>query len=86
MPKQDENVKILNCESHEQYAEEIRPLQRLADNVELQSLLAHPTIASFILLKWNKISFLVYINMIITLAFLLSFIVFAYLCQNLPDD
>lgn len=86
MPKQDENVQILSCDGHEQYAEEIRPLQRLADNSELQSLLAHPTIASFILLKWCKISFLVYINMIIILSFLLTFIAFAYLCQNLPDD
>jgi transient receptor potential cation channel subfamily A member 1 len=86
MPKSEENIKILSCDNHEQYSQEVKSLQKLAESTELQHLLSHPTIASFILLKWNKISFLVYINMIIILTFLLSFIPFAYLCQNLPDD
>lgn len=63
-PKSPEQVKILSCDSHEQYSEEMKPLMKLAESPELQHFLIHPTIASFILLKWNKLSFLVYINLI----------------------
>ena len=63
-PKSPEHVKILSNENHEQYSEEMKPLMKLAENPELQHFLIHPTIASFILLKWNKLSFLVYINLI----------------------
>lgn len=70
-------------DSSDHYSEEVQPLAEIANKLELQHLLAHPTIASFILLKWNKISFLVYINMIIILSFIFSFMPFVYLCQNL---
>lgn len=63
-PKSPEHVKILSCESHEQYSEEMKPLMKIAEHPELQHFLGHPTIASFILLKWNKLSFLIYINLI----------------------
>lgn len=85
MPKSPEHVKILPPGDHEQYAEEIKPLKKIAENAELQRFIAHPTIASFILLKWNKISFLVYINLIMILMFMLSFIPFIVLCQTIPE-
>lgn len=85
MPKSAEQVKILSCESHEQYAEEIKPLKKLSENIELQHFLAHPTISSFILLKWNKLSFLVYTNLALILFFMLSFIPFIVLCQTMPE-
>lgn len=85
-PKSPEHVKILSCENHDQYSEEIMPLMKLAENAELQHFLAHPTIASFILLKWNKLSFLVYINMVLILMFMLSFIPFIVLCQTIPEE
>lgn len=64
-PKSPEHVKILSCDSHEQFSEEMKPLMKLAEHPELQHFLGHPTIASFVLLKWNKLSFLVYINLLI---------------------
>lgn len=85
-PKSPEHVKILTCENHDQYSEEIKPLMKLAENAELQHFLAHPTIASFILLKWNKLSFLVYINMVLILMFMMSFIPFIVLCQTIPEE
>lgn len=86
MPKIPETVKILTCDSHEQYAEEIKPLKKLTENIELQHFLAHPTIASFILLKWNKLSFLVYTNLALILFFMMSFIPFIVLCQITPEQ
>lgn len=85
MPKSPEHVKIL-CENIEQYAEEIKPLKKIAEYPELRHFIAHPTIASFILLKWNKLSFLVYINILMILFFMLSFIPFIVLCQTVPEE
>lgn len=70
----------------DQYSEEVKPLESIANIEERQYLLAHPTIATFIMLKWQKLSFLVYINLIIIVMFMLSFLPFAYLCQNLKKD
>ena len=86
MPKAPEQVKILSCDNYEQYAEEIKPLKKLTENIELQHFLAHPTIASFILLKWNKLSFLVYTNLALILFFMMSFIPFIVLCQTTPEE
>ena len=84
--KSPEQVKILPCAEHEQYSEEMKPLQKLAENVELRHFLAHPTISSFILLKWNKLSFLVYINLILITMFMLSIIPFSVLCQTIMEE
>lgn len=81
-----EKVKILDGENQDQYAEEVKPLQKLAENVELQHFLGHPTIASFILLKWNRLSFLVYVNLAMILFFMLSIIPFIVLCQTIPEE
>lgn len=85
MPKSPEHVKILPT-SDDQYAEEIKPLKKIAESQELQHFIGHPTIASFILLKWNKISFLVYINLVLILMFMSSFIPFIVLCQTIPEE
>lgn len=69
-----------------QYSQEVKSLKGIAESPELQHLLTHPTLASFVLLKWKTVSFLVYINMIIIMTFILSFVPFAYLCQNLKDE
>lgn len=87
--KRNENIhhsEAAICETADHYSEEVQPLAEIALKSELRHLLAHPTIASFILLKWNKISFLVYINMIIILSFIFSFMPFVYLCQNLEEE
>lgn len=86
IPKSPEHVKILSCENHEQYSEEIKPLKKIAESLELQHFLGHPTISSFILLKWNKISFLVYINLLMIVMFMATFIPFIVLCQTIPEE
>lgn len=85
-PKSPEHVKILSCTNHEQYAEEMKPLMKIAENAELHHFLGHPTIASFILLKWNKLSFLVYINLLLIVMFMVTFVPFIVLCQITPED
>lgn len=62
--------------------EEMKPLSDIADNVELRRLVTHPVLSSFILLKWNKINFLVYINLFMILFYMFSFIPFIYLLQE----
>lgn len=84
--KSPEHVKILSCTSHDQYSEEMKPLIKIAESAELHKFLGHPTIASFILLKWNKLSFLVYTNLILIVMFMMSFVPFIVLCQVTLHD
>lgn len=79
-------IKLLNCPTQDQYVEEMRPLKKIAENAELRQLLSHPTISSFILLKWNKLSFVVYSNLVLIVLFLISFIPFTVLCQTIPVE
>lgn len=83
-PKSPEHVKILSCDDG-QYSEEMKPLLKIAESDELNHFIGHPTIASFILLKWNKLSFLVYINLALILFFIASFVPFIVLCQMIPE-
>ncbi|XP_037041255.1 transient receptor potential cation channel protein painless-like [Bradysia coprophila] len=78
--------KLLICPSQDQYVEEMKPLKKIADNPDLQPLLSHPTIASFILLKWKKLSFVVYSNLLLIVLFMISFIPFTVLCQTIPVE
>ncbi|KAJ6635134.1 Transient receptor potential cation channel protein painless [Pseudolycoriella hygida] len=79
-------IKLLNCPSQDQYVEEMKPLKKIAETAELRQLLSHPTIASFILLKWNKLSFVVYSNLVLVVLFMISFIPFTVLCQTIPVE
>ncbi|KAG5679189.1 hypothetical protein PVAND_008777 [Polypedilum vanderplanki] len=67
------------------YAEEMRPLKKIAEDEELQRFLMHPVLSSFVLLKWNKLNFLIYINLLLTLLYMFSFIPFIVLCQTIPE-
>ncbi|CAG9806961.1 unnamed protein product [Chironomus riparius] len=62
--------------------EEMKPLSDIADDVELRRLVTHPVLSSFILLKWNKINFLVYVNLFMILFYMFTFIPFIYLLQE----
>lgn len=84
--KTDEEFNGLIQAAEEKYSEEIKPLQKIAENIELKHFLAHPVIASFILLKWNKLSFLVYINLILIFMFMITFIPFMLMCQGMAKD
>lgn len=79
-------TRLLNCPSQDHYVEEMKPLKKIAENAELRQLLSHPTIASFILLKWNKLSFVVYSNLVLIVLFMISFIPFTVLCQTIPVE
>ncbi len=79
-------IKLLNCPSQDQYVEEMKPLKKIAENPELLQLLSHPTIASFIMLKWKKLSFVVYSNLVLIVLFMMSFIPFTVLCQTIPVE
>lgn len=68
------------------YYEEVEPLNQLAQNHELKHLMAHPVITTFILLKWSKLSFLIYLNMMLLLTYMISFVTFMILCQSIPEE
>ena len=84
--KSPEEFNVLVEQSQEKYLPEMKPLKVIAETEELQRILMHPVLSSFILLKWNKINFLIYINLILILFFMLTFIPFIVLCQMTPDD
>lgn len=79
-------IKLLNCPTQDQYVEEMKPLKKIAENAELKPLLSHPTIASFILLKWKKLGFVVYSNLLLIVLFMITFIPFTVLCQTIPVE
>jgi len=83
--KSPEDFEILVKASEAKYAEEMKPLKKIAENVEYQRLLMHPVLSSFVLLKWNKINFLIYINLVLILMYMFSFIPFILLCQTTPE-
>ncbi|KAL7015447.1 hypothetical protein ACKWTF_016460 [Chironomus riparius] len=68
------------------FCKEISPLKRLSENEELKSLVTHPVISSFLFLKWSKLSFLFYTNLILFSFFMSTFIMFIVLCQSVPHD
>lgn len=84
--KSPEEFNVLVEESTEKYLQEMKPLKVIAEAAELQRILMHPVLSSFVLLKWNKINFLIYINLILILFFMLTFIPFILLCQMTPGE
>ncbi|KAG5666877.1 hypothetical protein PVAND_014885 [Polypedilum vanderplanki] len=68
------------------FCREISPLKRIADNEELRSLVTHPVLSSFLFLKWSKLSFLFYTNLVLFTFFMTTFITFIVLCQSTPKD
>lgn len=57
---------------------EIESLFLMARNPRLQKLISHPALSSFILLKWEKMKFFVYLSVFLHLSFVL-FVVFLML-------
>lgn len=46
-------------------ASEMEVLEKIAENSELRPLIIHPTLSSFILLKWMRYSLIFYLNLVI---------------------
>ncbi|KAG5672162.1 hypothetical protein PVAND_002315 [Polypedilum vanderplanki] len=65
---------------------EITMLRRITKNTELKKLIKHPTLFSFLYIKWSKLSLLFNINFFMFAMFLLSFITYIVLCQSLEVD
>jgi hypothetical protein len=81
--KSPEEFSTFIQESEEKYAEEMKPLKKMIENEDLERFLLHPVIQSFILLKWNKINFLIYINLVLILLYMFTFGPFIVLCQTM---
>lgn len=65
---------------------EISSLKKISDNEELRSLVNHPVLSSFLFLKWSKLSFLFYTNLVIFSIFMVAFIIFIVLCQYIEKE
>lgn len=83
--KTPEEFNVLVEQSQETYLPEMKPLKTIAETEELQRILMHPVLSSFVLLKWNKINFLIYINLVLILFYMLTFIPYIVLCQITPE-
>lgn len=84
--KTSEEFHSLVKAAEDKYAEEMKPLTRIAESAEIRRFLMHPVLSSFILLKWNKINFLIYANLLLILMYMFSFISFILLSQSLSES
>lgn len=65
------------------FCKEISSLKRISDNEELRSLVNHPVLSSFLFLKWSRLSFLFYTNLLMFSIFMMAFIIYIVLCQTM---
>lgn len=65
------------------FCREISPLKRITENEELRSLVTHPVLSSFLFLKWSKLSFLFYTNLLVFSIFMITFIVYIVMSQSM---
>lgn len=68
------------------FAEEIAPLSYISNSSDLRPLIKHPVLSSYLYLKWQKLSFLFYANLLVFSIFLVSFITYIVLCQSIPEE
>lgn len=70
----------------EGFFREIASLKRISDSEELRHLVNHPVLSSFLFLKWSKLSFLFYTNLVLFSVFMSAFITFIVMSQYLTSD
>lgn len=68
------------------FCREISPLKRMTENEELRSLVTHPVLSSFLFLKWSKLSFLFYTNLLVFSIFMTTFIIYIVMSQTMPFE
>ena len=68
------------------FAEEIGPLSYIAKSSDLRPLIKHPVLSSYLYLKWQKLSILFYVNLLVFSIFLVSFITYIVLCQSIDEE
>lgn len=84
--KTPQESKISMPVTNEKFSPELRPLKKIAENEELKQFLLHPVLSSFVLLKWNKINFLIYINLFFIIFYMLTFIPYNVICQTMNKE
>lgn len=88
--KSSSDIRSKTCEIHVDYRflvpptvndpvhEEILQVRRIAESEQLGELVLHPVISSFLHLKWKKVNWIVYFNLLVYFAFMIflgSFII-----------
>lgn len=86
--KGSDDVREKNCEIYidyrclvpvnvnDQFHLEVSSVRAIADNSKLKELMLHPLISSFLYLKWRKIKWLVYFNLLVYFCFMMFLGVF----------
>ena len=69
-------------EDHNNNVREMIPLKRLVENINTQRLIMHPVLASLVFLKWNKIRYLIHLNLVLTLLYIFSFVPFVIINEQ----
>lgn len=70
----------------EEFGPEIEPLENITKHQELRPLIAHPVLASFLYLKWSKLTFLFFLNLIMFSLFMLSLGYYIILSQTMSPQ
>lgn len=73
------NIKDKSCEIQIDYGflmdkkskKEVRSLQLISENPKLRELVLHPVVSSFLDFKWNRIDFILYINLLVYFCFMI---------------
>lgn len=63
-------------------ADEMVPIEYMAESNELRHLIKHPLIASFLFLKWNRLAFVFYVNFLLCFLYAASTVSYVLLCYN----
>lgn len=72
--------------TEDEFGHEILPLQRIANNSELRSLIAHPVLSSFLFLKWSKLWLIFLVNLLMFSFFMISLIYYIVLSSMLTPE
>uniref|UniRef100_A0A182VYC1 Ion transport domain-containing protein n=1 Tax=Anopheles minimus TaxID=112268 RepID=A0A182VYC1_9DIPT len=67
------------------YEDEMQPIVRIAQSSSTKRLLRHPVISSILLLKWLKLVWFFYINLVICTLFFVSFTMYVVFCYGRED-
>lgn len=75
-----------NQRSPEKCADEMLPIEYLAESNDLKHLIKHPLIASFLFLKWNRLAFVFYVNFLLCFLYAASTVTYVLSCYNEHAD
>lgn len=67
-------------------ADEMVPIEYIAESSELKHLVKHPLIASFLFLKWNRLAFVFYVNFLLCMLHTVATVAYVLTCYTEPPD